>query len=69
MSAAELHAAAARLRDGWGNLALHSALADWLDAEARQETYSLAEFGHRTASPHALAVARAINGDLQPPTA
>lgn len=62
MSASEeLHAAATRLRDGWGTLALHAALADWLDAEARQETYSLAEFGHRTASPHALSVARAIN--------
>lgn len=37
-------------------------LSRWLRAEARQETYSLAEFGHRSASPHAVAVARAING-------
>ncbi len=35
----------------------------WLDAEARQEAYTLAEFGHRGgASPHALAFARLING-------
>jgi hypothetical protein len=37
-------------------------LARWLRAEARQESYSLAEFGHRSASPHAVALARAING-------
>lgn len=37
-------------------------LSRWLRAEARQEAYSLAEFGHRSASPHAVALARAING-------
>lgn len=37
-------------------------LSRWLRAEARQESYTLAEFGHRSASPHAVAVARAING-------
>jgi hypothetical protein len=37
------------------------ALADWLETEARQEAYTLAEFGHRGgASPHALAIARQI---------
>ncbi|MGW3144869.1 hypothetical protein ACWDG1_09340 [Streptomyces sp. NPDC001177] len=35
-------------------------LARWLCAEARQEAYSLAEFGHRSASPHAVALARAL---------
>lgn len=38
-----------------------TALADWLEREARQERYTLAEFGHRIAPPEALAVARAIN--------
>lgn len=36
-------------------------LADWLEREGRQEAYTLAEFGHRSAAPEALAVARAIN--------
>ncbi|MEU3283348.1 hypothetical protein [Streptomyces antibioticus] len=35
-------------------------LARWLRAEARQEAYSLAEFGHRSANPHAVALARAL---------
>jgi hypothetical protein len=35
-------------------------IADWLEREARQEAYTLAEFGHRSAAPEALAVARAI---------
>jgi hypothetical protein len=39
-----------------------AALADWLDREGRQEAYTLAEFGHRSACPEALAVARAILG-------
>lgn len=37
-------------------------LADWLDREGQQETYTLAEFGHRSACPEALAVAREILG-------
>ncbi|MCY0928347.1 hypothetical protein OTB20_19520 [Streptomyces sp. H27-H1] len=37
-------------------------LADWLEREGRQEAYTLAEFGHRSACPEAMAVARAING-------
>ncbi|MFD6113637.1 hypothetical protein ACFWG0_26490 [Streptomyces yangpuensis] len=57
-------------RNAWNNAAymaaMHpgvgAALADWLEREARQETYTLAEFGHRSACPEALAVARAING-------
>lgn len=36
-------------------------LSRWLRAEARHEAYTLAEFGHRSASPHAVALARAIN--------
>ncbi|NUR04371.1 MAG: hypothetical protein HOY79_50060 [Streptomyces sp.] len=38
------------------------ALAAWLEAEGKQEAYTLAEFGHRSASPHALSIARQING-------
>ncbi|MFF4848759.1 hypothetical protein [Streptomyces sp. NPDC001194] len=41
---------------------LGTPLADWLEREGRQEAYTLAEFGHRSAAPEALAVARAING-------
>ncbi|QIJ62580.1 hypothetical protein [Streptomyces sp. JB150] len=37
-------------------------LADWLEAEAQQEAYTLAERGHHSASPYALAIARQING-------
>lgn len=36
---------------------------DWLEDEARNEQYSLAEFGHRTARPEALAAARAYLGE------
>lgn len=67
--AATLHAAADALRAGWGQYALQAALADWLDEEARRETYTLAEFGHRTASPNALTVARTILAEQPEPTA
>lgn len=40
------------------------AIANWLDHEARQETYTLAEFGYRSASAPALATARAILGEV-----
>lgn len=42
--------------------ALAEPLAAWLEREARNEEYSLAEFGHRTIQRDTLAVARAING-------
>lgn len=67
----ELRTAAARLRDLapqiTGPLAgLADPVADWLDAAAQQEAYTLAEFGHRGgAGPHALTIARHINGGQQ----
>lgn len=39
------------------------AVADWLEREARQERYTLAEFGHRSASNEAKAVALQILGE------
>ena len=35
-------------------------IADWLEAEAQRETYTLAEFGYRSATKQAIATARAI---------
>lgn len=35
-------------------------LSRWLRDTARQETYSLAEFGHCSASPHSVALARDV---------
>ena len=41
-------------------------LADWLESAARQEAYTLAEFGHRGGGGHhAFAVARQILGGLR----
>lgn len=71
MSAAEeLQAAAFQLRNPFHlpglkiaiDTDLAALLADWLEREGRQEAYTLAEFGHRSAAPEALAVARLING-------
>jgi hypothetical protein len=39
------------------------AVADWLEREARQERYTLAEFGHRSASNEAKAAARVVLGE------
>jgi hypothetical protein len=66
-AATELRAAAQTLRNVepfiTGKLAeLAVPVAKWLEREARDEEYRLAEFGHRTASPEAMEVARAING-------
>lgn len=56
----ELHTAAAIMRTLPGPAA--EPIAKLLEAAARQEAYTLAEFGHRGgAGPHALDVARAIN--------
>lgn len=69
-AAEELQAAAFQLRNPFHQPGLKvgidpefgGLLADWLEREGRQEAYTLAEFGHRSAAPEALAVARAING-------
>lgn len=69
-AAEELHAAAFQLRNPFHHPGLRmpidsdlaGLLALWLEREGRQEAYTLAEFGHRSAAPEALAVARAING-------
>jgi len=69
-AAEELAAAAFQLRNPFHLPGLKVAvdpelgdlLAAWLEREARQETWTLAEFGHRSAAPEALAVARLING-------
>lgn len=69
-AAEELHAAAFQLRNPFHQPGLKvgidpelgNLLADWLEREGRQEAYTLAEFGHRSAAPEALAVARTING-------
>ena len=62
MTAADtLTAAAERLRTLQPD-AICLALADWLEHEARQERYYLAEFGYRMASAPAMAVARAVLG-------
>ena len=62
----ELRAAAQTLRNVepfiTGRLAqLAVPVAEWLEREAREEEYRLAEFGHRSASPEALKIARVIN--------
>lgn len=69
-AAEELHAAAFQLRNPFHHpglkLGIDTDLADllalWLEREGRQEAYTLAEFGHRSAAPEALDIARAILG-------
>lgn len=71
-AAQELRAAAQTLRNVepfiTGQLQrLAVPVADWLEREARDEEYHLAEFGHRTASPEALKIARVLNGTEEQP--
>ncbi|MHB9857653.1 hypothetical protein [Streptomyces sp. YIM S03343] len=66
-AAQELRAAAQTLRNVepfiTGQLQrLALPVAEWLEREARDEEYRLAEFGHRTASPEAMKLARVLNG-------